>query len=251
MDLSGKTVDKNTPVPLYFQLKEILLEQLDGLEVGSPFPTELELCALFDISRPTVRQAINELVSEGYLTRFKGRGTFVASPKIKQDFLLVLESYNDEMRRKGMVPATKVLDCEVVPETELVRKTLGLDAGEQVVRLRRLRYADGEPIVIVVTHLPYRLVEDLPSKDLERESLYEVLARDYGIAVERAMRTLEATLAGEYEAGLLNVKVGAPIQFIQTVGYLADRTPIEFSLASYRGDRNKFSFELTRGGEPV
>ena len=244
MDLGIKTINKNSPVPLYYQLKEILLEDITDEGVGSPFPTERELCEHFGISRPTVRQAINELVSEGYLTRFKGKGTFVASPKIKQDFLLILESFNDEMRKKGLVPTTKVLECTVVAANELVAKMLRISIGDEVVQLRRLRFTDGQPIVIVVTHLPCALVRDITTKDLASNSMYDILARDFNLKIDHAIRTLEATVAGEYEAKLLGVKLGAPVQFIETVTYLVDETPIEFSHAFYRGDLNKFSFEL-------
>ncbi len=244
MDLGIKTIDKNTPIPLYYQLKEILLEHLSEEGVGNPFPTEHELCEHFGISRPTVRQAINELVAEGYLTRFKGKGTFVASPKIKQDFLLILESFNDEMRKKGLVPTTKVLECTIVASDEPVAKMLRIPVGDEVVRLRRLRFTNGQPIVIVVTHLPCVFVRAIVSKDLENNSLYDLLAQDFNLKIDHAIRTLEATIAGEYEAKLLGVKVGAPLQFIETVTFLEDETPIEFSHAHYRGDLNKFSFVL-------
>lgn len=160
MDFKGLALDKDVPIPLYYQLKEILLEEIKNSEAGVIIPPEMELCSRFGISRPTVRQAITELVSEGYLTRQKGRGTFISTPKIKQDFLLVLESFNDEMQHKGLTPATKVLEFEQAKSDERVSEMLKLKLGSDVVKLRRLRFTNGEPIVLVLSFLPF---DKLPS----------------------------------------------------------------------------------------
>jgi len=247
MDFDEKDVNRGTPIPLYDQLKGILSTYVRGREIRSPIPTEMELCARFKMSRPTVRQAIKELELEGCLVRHKGKGTFVARPKIRQDFLLVLESFNEDMRKKGLAPSTRVLECGVVPGSEAVCQRLAIPPGSDIVQLRRLRFADGEPIVLVLTCLPGGLAPDLGKKNLESESLYDILARDYGVTIDRAIRSLEATLAGEYEARLLGVEVGAPVQCIETVSFQGNGAPIEFSMAHCRGDRSNFSFELGTG----
>lgn len=245
-ELFRKTLNKDIPVPLYYQLKEILLEyiQKQHLHTDRPIPTEAELSKHFGISRPTVRQAINELVVEGYLIRKKGKGTFVTKPKIKQSFLQVLDSFNNEMRRKGLEPSTKVLGIEIMLCDENVGEALNIQEGSKVIRLRRLRYANGEPIVYVVTYLPYDRCYPILDKNLQYESLYEILREVCGFKLYKAVRSLEATIAGEYEALLLEVEKGAPIQFIKSVTYLTDETPIEYSLAKYRGDRSQFTFEF-------
>ena len=112
----------------------------------------MEISEYFGISRPTVRQAINELVVEGYLYRVKAKGTFVSKPKITQDFLQTLDSFNNEMRKKGLVPSTKILEREIVKSDEKVAKTLDLEPGTDVIKLTRLRFADDEPIVFVITY---------------------------------------------------------------------------------------------------
>jgi len=245
-ELFEKSLNKEIPIPYYYQLKEILLEYIQKFDPNSeqPIPTEVELSKHFGISRPTVRQAINELVVEGYLVRKKGKGTFVTKPKINQSFLQVLDSFNNEMRKKGLEPSTKVLGLEVVPCEKNVGEALHIEEGSRVIRLRRLRFANGEPIVYVVTYLPYNRCSPILDKNLQYESLYEVLREVCGFTLHRAVRNLEATLAGEYEAHLLEVEKGAPIQFIKSVTYLLDGTPIEYSLAKYRGDRSQFSFEF-------
>jgi GntR family transcriptional regulator len=245
-DLFNKSLNKDVPIPYYYQLKEILLDYITNHHDGQnrPIPTEMEMSAHFDISRPTVRQAINELVVEGYLTRQKGKGTFITKPKIKQSFLQVLESFNQEMFKKGLEPSTKVLGLDVIPCDEKTGEALGIPGGSRVIQLRRLRYANQEPIVYVVTYLSYERCRPILDKNLEYESLYEILRQECGLSLLKAVRSLEAVIAGEYEARILGIEKGAPIQFIKSVTYLTDESPIEYSLAKYRGDRSQFTFEL-------
>ncbi len=245
MDFTKKTLNKNIPIPLYYQLKEILLDEIQHAEQGRPFTTELELCEHFDISRPTVRQAIHELVVEGYLQRIKGKGTFITQPKIKQDFLIVLKSFTEEMKEKGLVPTTKVLGLEKTGCDEKVSTALAIPVGAEVAKLTRLRFANDIPIVLVVTFLPFAKCSDILSQDFENDSLYRILEEVYGYTIERATRILEARSALE-EAELLGIKKGDPIQFIQTIAYLNTGIPIEYSLAKYRADKSEFTFELKK-----
>lgn len=246
--LKNKALNRNIPIPLYYQLKEILLEYIrehhEGGEV--PIPTENEISSHFGISRPTVRQAINELVTGGYLYRQKAKGTFVSKPKIKQEFLLILESFDSEMRKKGLIPTTRLLSCEIMESDDEISYALGIPMGSSVIKLTRLRFANAEPIVLIVTFLPHDKCAAILEKDLEKEPLYKILEEDLGYRIAGATRTLESIVAGEYEAQLLGIKKGAPIQYFESIAYLVDNSPIEYSLAKYRGDRNKFTFELKR-----
>lgn len=244
----NRSLNKDIPIPLYYQLKEVLLEYIKNYheDLEEPIPTEMELSNQFNISRPTVRQAINELAVEGYLTRVKGKGTFILKPRITQKFLLALDSFNDEMRQKGLTPSTKLLSGKVVPSNERVSNALGVKSGTDVVELRRLRFADGEPIVVVVTYIAQEKCSGLLAKDLEGRSLYEILESDYGLTIYSATRNLEAIAAGSYEAHLLEIEKGDPVHFSESIVYLMDGSPIEYSLAKYRGDRNSFTVKYTR-----
>ena len=248
MQLYNKSINKNIPIPLYYQLKTILLEYIKEQhpDMETPIPAEVEISENFGISRPTVRQAINELVVEGYLYRIKAKGTFISKPKINQDFLLVLDSFNKEMLKKGLNPSTKVIDMKTVESDEKVSKALKLQIGSRVIELSRLRFANEEPIVFVTTYLPHALCQLILEKNLEADSLYELLEKECRLVISRAERSLESTLAGEFEANLLQIEKGAPIQYFESVAYLSNGTPVEYSLAKYRGDRNKFTFELKR-----
>jgi GntR family transcriptional regulator len=239
-----RSLDKSIPIPLYYQLIEVLQDYVNDHDDNVPFPTESELCRIFSVSRPTVRQAINELVTEGMVVRYKGRGSFVSKRKITQDFLLNIISFNDEMQSKGLKPKTKVLSfCTRVPPPDVIR-SLNLKTKESTFFLSRLRSIDGEPIVLVNTYLPSSLLEGILTKDLEKESLYHLIQHEYGYKIQRTVRILEIRKAGKYEASQLNIKDGDPIHYIQTVAYTDNNVPIEFSTAYYNGERNKFTVEV-------
>ena len=193
----NKTLNRNIPIPLYYQLKEILLEYIKEHHEDEelPIPTEKEISEHFGISRPTVRQAINELVVEGYLYRQKAKGTFVSKPKIKQDFLLILDSFENEMLKKGLQPSTKLLNIETVNSDEKVSKALNVPLESKVIKLTRLRFANNEPIVLVVTYLPYDPCKGIISRDLEKESMYDIIENVFGYRIAGAHRTLESIVA--------------------------------------------------------
>jgi len=242
-----KHINKRSAIPLYHQLKELLKEDIHSMQVGELIPTEQELCQHFGISRPTVRQAIAELVSQGYLRRSKGKGTFIAQPKINQDFLLVLESFNREMLEKGLAPATKVLNMEVITaENDTLAERLSLHSTDTIVYLRRLRYVGEWPLVLVSSFIPRKKVPGLENRNLEHQSLYELMEHEYNLNIDRATRSLEAVIGGEEEAAHLDVSPGSAIQYIETVTYLTDGVPIEYSEAWYRGELTRFTFELSK-----
>ena len=139
-------IDPDSPVPKYFQLREILLDLIDSdeLSIGAAIPSERELCQRFGLSRMTVRQAVDHLVSEGRLHRVPGKGTFVARPKI--ELALQLTSFTDDMRARGMEPGSRDLDRRTVRASAHLAKELGIQPGEDVHFIERLRTADGEPL---------------------------------------------------------------------------------------------------------
>lgn len=241
-------LDKSTPVPLYYQLKRQILDRIlsGALGVDEQIPNETDLEESLGISRSTVRQAINELVTEGYLHRVKAKGTFVSRPKVDEGFFQKLESFNSEMLQKGFTPSTKVLALERIPGVEEVNKKLGIPAESPLIYLRRLRYADGEPVVYFETYLPYEKYCGLLGEDFTRESLYSLLECEYNARVVKASRVMEAVLANPMEAKSLNIPRNAAVCLVKTLAYLAGDVPVEYSVARYRGDRNKFSVELIR-----
>ena len=244
--LEDHKLDKSTPVPLYFQLKSLLLEEIKKNEypVDSLIPTEKEISEMFQISRTTVRQAITELVQAGWLYRIKSKGTFVARVKIKQDFIKRLEPFNEQIERTGRVPSTQMLAFEVLPMPERVAEVFEVEPGTRAVYMHRRRCADGDPIVTVETYLPYDACSFILQHDMSQESLYHLLATREETRICRVNRILEAVAANVRDVERLDMVRGKPVQLFRTVGYNQMDEPIEYSIARYRGDRNRFEVDL-------
>ncbi len=241
-------IDKETPIPLYFQVKNMVKEKIENgsLKEGDAIPSEAEFCEYLGISRATVRQAITELVSEGYLYRKRAKGTYVSAPKISAGFFSRLESFHTEMEEKGMKPSTKVISISKMEASGDICGRLGLAEHTPVIYLERLRCADGQPVVYVETYLPYHGMELLLEQDFENQSLYQLMEDLFGRRVVRATRKIEAVIATPKEAALLQMPDKGAICLVRTTAYTAGGLPVEYSNARYRGDRNEFMVELIR-----
>jgi len=242
-------VDKTVPIPLYYQLKTQLLSLIESgvLKPGDALPAENSLASQLDISRPTVRQALSDLVDEGYLVRFKGKGTFVGKPKVKDRFLSKLQSFNTEIIEKGMLPRTDVLALERIPGNAVCSARLGLPEDEPLIYLKRIRYADDEKVVYLETFIPYRKYSRLMQIDFTTASLYTSLETLYGVRVNRARREIEAVTLNQDEAKLLDIPIHKAVCLVTSVAYAENtETPVEYSIARYRGDRTKFAVETLR-----
>lgn len=241
-------LDKSIPIPLYYQLKQQILERIlsGSLTVDEQIPNEMDLGEALAVSRSTVRQAVSELVSEGYLYRVKAKGTFVSRPKVDEGFFQKLESFNSEMELKGFQPSTKVLALKKAPGIEEINRKLGIPTEAPLIYLSRLRFADGDPVVFLETYLPYDRFPGLLGEDFTSQSLYSLLETKYNARVAKALREIEAVLANPAEAKYLDIPRNAAVCLVKTLAYAAGDVPSEYSVARYRGDRNKFSVELIR-----
>lgn len=242
------TIDRNSPIPYYVQVKEALRERIEHGQwrAGDQLPGEIELCRIFDVSRTVVRQALKELTYEGLVIPQKGKGTFVAEPKIVESLVQKLTGFYQDMVDRGLNPVTQVLKQRVAPAGPKVATRLDIEPGTLVIEIDRLRFIQDEPIVLVTTYLPYALCSKLLHADLSRQSLYAFLERECGLVIARGHRTIEAVPANEYEARLLQLEKGAPLILLDSVSYLNDGTPIEYYHALHRGDRSQFEVELVR-----
>jgi GntR family transcriptional regulator len=241
------TLDKNVPIPLYYQLKKRLLALIESaeLKMGELLPPENDLCAILNVSRPTIRQAFSELVNEGYLTRHKGRGTFVSKPKVEDRFFSKLETFHDEMVEKGFNPVTLVVKLEKISGPHEANERLFLPLDAPLIYLSRVRSVDTVPLVYLETFLPYDSFDKLMLVDFKTNSLYDSLEKLYQIRVNRVRREFMAINARQREAELLQIARNKAISLVKTVGFSGE-TPVEFSIARYRGDVNQFSVELFR-----
>lgn len=236
-------VNRENPVPLYYQIKERLLAELP--QPGARLPTESVLTARFGVSRMTVVQALRELEKEGLIYRIQGKGSFVSPPKFAQR-LAKLRGFTEELQAQGLQPSTQLLALEqVVPLTQVVRE-LDLAPGEMVWKVARLRCSGSEPIGLQTAYLPVRLCPDLRA-EMINGSLYALLRERYGLEAARAQESYEAGLAGNDQiARLLGVRPGAALLLGVRVTYGADELPFEYVVSQIRGDRYLLQVELER-----
>lgn len=230
--------------PKYWGLKRHLLDLLRSMPPGSPIPTERSLAAEFDVSRTTVRQALAELTVEGRLLRVQGKGTFAAEPKVAQR--LQLSSYTEDMKAQGRQPSSRLLEVSEEPADADLSRLLGMRAGAKVLRLHRLRLADGEPMAIETTHLPLARFRGLRRYVTSGGSLYQVLRERFGVEMGHAEETIETALASPAEAELLGADVGLPMLLLSRHSFDTDGKPVEWVRSVYRGDRYKFVATLNR-----
>ena len=242
------TLDPGSPVPKHLQLRDILLDLIEGeLAPDQAIASERELSERYGVARMTARRAIETLVAEGRLFTVPGRGTFVAPPKF--DLQLRLTSYHEEMERRGMVPASKVLAFDREQASAHVARELGIGASQPVVHYRRLRFADGVPMALERTYLIDARVPGLADEP-PPASIYDTLGRRFGLAPDWGEDTIEAGEADAEVADLLQVRQCSPVLYIERHAY-SGQTLVEYSVASYRADRYKLWVPLARPGPRI
>lgn len=241
-------IRRTHPVPYYAQLAEILRDAiLRGVwRPGEAIPSEGELERFFEISRTVVRQALDEIVADGLVHKVKGRGTFVSQPKVADLVVQETRGFVEEMRARGHVVTSNVLEQGVIPAPPLIADALGMSAESWVVRLTRVRSVDGDPIVKVDTYLPHPRFAAMADADLDDASLYEVLARDFGVRPSGGTRRVEVALAGRETAADLGIRRGSPLLVLAATNRDQQGTAFEHFRAAYRGDRTTFALDLEK-----
>lgn len=236
---TGLVVDG--PTPKHAQLREILRRSIEReLPPGSPIPSERELAERYGVSRLTVRSAIGKLVEEGLLTRARGKGTFTAARRM--ELQLYLMSFTADMRRRGLVPTTEVLERSAEIPPPATASALGLGSGQLAYRLARLRRADGVPLAIERGWYHPGPMPGLLDLDLAG-SLYEQIAREYDLRFDHARQTAWAEAADRETARLLGIRPGAPLLVFRRISTAAGE-PVEDMTSWYRGDRYQVSMQL-------
>ena len=242
-----KKVDKQSPLPRYYQLKEIIRDMIENeqLKSGDTVPTERELCEYHEISRMTARKAITELVHEGLLFREQGKGTFVAEPKVRQN-VSELIGFTEEMNRKGLTVETKILDFNIKKPTTKIMKYLKLEDSDMVFEILRLRIVEGEPYAIEKAWIPEKYAKGFKIEELESHSLYKVLEGKYGIKISHGKQSMEPIILTAYESSLLGVREDMLGLLFERRTFTDDVAPVEFTKSVYRSDRYKFEITLDR-----
>ena len=241
------TLDQHGPVPKHQQLREILLDSIQGSNTEAPIPSERELAHKYGVARMTVRQAVESLVAEGRLFKVPGRGTFVATPKL--DLQARLTSFGEEMSRRGMTPRSSVLAFGRVKANAHLARELSAQAGESLVFLKRLRNADGKPMAVESTWIPERLVPGL-AEGPAPASVYAMLGQQYGLVPDWGEDVIEAAVADHALGVLLQIKAGRPVLHIERHAY-AGQSLLAYSVAIYRADRYQIWVPLARPVPPI
>ena len=244
----SSVIDPYNAVPKYHQLAWILRKKImDGdWPPQSPIPSERQLESLYSVSRPTIRQAIELLIHEGYLYREHGKGTFVMPEKLQKG-LMELTSFSEDLLKRGIKPGQQILEMayETAPE-EVIRK-LELPEGTKALRILRVRLGDDIPIGLQISYVILRPDQVISREELQEVgSLYKILQEKLHIIPWAADETLEVTLATKEEADLLQVKVGAPLLINERVLWSQERKAVEFVKILYRGDRYRYTMRLSR-----
>ena len=237
------------PLTKQRETRERVLELIEPLGVGDAIPSERQLGVDLGVSRLTVRAALDELVREGYLVRRRGAGTFVAEPKVAKG--IDVSSFSDDMRRRGLVPASRTLDLREVPAGARLGRLLHVSPAEPVLSIKRLRLADGEPMAIELLNVRASLVPGLTGDDLEQSSFYDLLASRYEVEIVAGTQTVEPTVTNDEESAVLGVPLHSPALLFERVTRTITGDVVEFTTSTYRGDRYRLVTELGVGGRPA
>ncbi|MEH7253282.1 GntR family transcriptional regulator [Neobacillus niacini] len=243
------TIDRGSSVPLYKQIKEILIKEIQAAvgETDRPISTEYELVQRFHVSRAPVRQALKELADEGYVYRERAKGTFPVQELPVRPPGLELGGLVGFLRDQGLDCTSKILSVDRVLSTEKLCAILGLTPSDKVLRISRLIYLTGKPLVWTQTYL--NLSEDikLGKREVEKvDSVFRLLENEQGIYVSRGDHQISASGANSMEAELLGIKIGDPILVIETKLYTRNDRLIGWRRAVHKADEYKFSFTVNR-----
>lgn len=232
-------------MPIFSQVKTVIQAAVESgeLQPHRRIPSERELSILFGVSRMTIRQALLEMIREGSLYTRTGKGTYLAERKIEQP-LQRLTSFTQDMVARGLRPSSRLLGADLLPAPIELAHALAIPPGSELVRIRRLRLADGQHLAIETSHLPHARCPGLLEHDLEQHSLYELLHDRYGLELASAKQTIEAAAPTEEERKLLEMPAGVPVLRIHRFTSTRDGLVCEFVQSAYRGDRYQLNVDL-------
>lgn len=240
-------LNKDIPIPLYYQVKRMILSELasGNLKLGDKLPAETEFCEYLQLSRPTVRLALNELVAEGILVRKKRSGTFVAEPKIELRPDICIEQFGNYMEQTGRECTVQILDLCVVDKIGEINQHLNLSSGERLIYLKRKWSVGNCPIVYNASYMPESLWDAVKDQDFTKYDLIEVLNHcDFSPTSRRKVK-VEAVLASKNDIELLEIdRTRASLLYVAELLQSADGTPVCWSISRYRGDKVYLSYQI-------
>ncbi|MBM7689690.1 GntR family transcriptional regulator [Enterococcus ureilyticus] len=230
-------------LPVYIQIHDKIKEDIEhGVwKIGDRLPSERELAIQFNVSRMTLRQAIQTLADEGILERKIGSGTYVARKKV-QEKMTGTTSFTDIMLSQNRVPSSRTVSYYVAKPSSSEMEKLNLKENEQIVRMERIRFADDLPICFEIASVPYSLVDQYSKTEITN-SFYKTLETKGGNKIGHANQTISAMLASEQIADYLKIKRGDAILRLRQISYFENGTPFEYVRTQYVGNRFEFYLE--------
>lgn len=246
---SAKVLPLAAP-PLYEQIKtELRSRILNGTYAAhSQMPSENDLCAMFDVSRITVRQALGDLQKEGLVFKLHGKGTFVSKPKAFQN-VSALQGFAEAMSSMGYEIVNQLDHIRFTSANAQVAERLKLPEGARVAEIRRVRLLNREPVSLEITWVPEALGKRLANADLVTRDIFLILENDCAVPLGHADVSIDAILADEEIVEALNVEEGSPVLRIERLTHSADGTPIDFEYLYFRGDAFQYRFRIDRQKE--
>ena len=239
----NKIVDKTSRIPLYIQLMEILIEIIENrLEDDEQLFSEREICELYNVSRTTVRQTMDELEKEGYIYKIHGKGTFVSPKRMNQD-LISFYSFTEEMKKLGKSPSSEIIGFEIIQGDEKINSILNIAKEDLLYKISRIRKADGLPMMYEITYLPFSKFSGISREDLESKPMYDILKSNFNVRITSAEEYFRPILTNKLESIYLAIKQGSPSLKIERFTY-EDNEIIEYTVSVARGDKFKYRVKL-------
>lgn len=227
------------------RVRDYLMELVESCAPGDPIPSERTLCEQLGVSRPTLRSAVDELVTTGLLVREHGRGMFVARAKITQELAPARDAYR--LPQASGSWASRVLEFTTVQAGARVGRRLHISPAAEITYIARLRLVDDEPMAIEYLHVPAALVPGLRAEDMESGDFYDFLRERHGVRVHEAVQSIEPTVTNEEEARLIGVPVLSPALLFERLTKDSTGRPVEYVHSVYRGDRYRIVSRLALG----
>lgn len=236
-------IDKNIKTPLYLQLMDILVNKIEhSMDEHEQILSEREICDQYDVSRTTVRQALDELEKNGYIYKVHGKGTFVSPKRLKQD-LVSFYSFTEEMRKLGKEPHSEVIGFELIHAGDKISRIYKGADDELMYKITRIRKADGIPMMYETSYLKYEQVKGLDRSKLESKPMYDILVNDFKMRLSSAEEFFEPILTNKLESIYLDIPEGAPSLRIERFTY-DNNNLVEYTVGIARGDKFKYRVQL-------
>ncbi len=244
----ARKIESSNPTPKYQQLASIIRQKIENgeWESRSPIQSESQLEQEYEISRTTVRQAIDFLILAGYLYRKHGKGTFVAPEELRMR-MLEMNGFSEDFKKRGITPGQIIRSFSREIPPAKIQKMLDLKPDRTVLKIVRIRLGNGKPIGIQTSYDALTEDQHVTKSDLDSSgSIYKILFDRFNIVIAEADETFEATLATPEEAKFLQIKRNSPLLLDERFGYTQDRKPFEYVKTIFRGDKYQFNFHLKR-----